>query len=223
MPTFTTRTAPRGAALVSPASLTSLASLVSVPLLLLGAGASASADDKNPPAMSIALTDGVDTVSSGSRLAYTVTVQNQGPTNLAGLRIEQALPSGASAAAAGQRAKVAGGKAVWTADVRGHGKTVLTSTATLGSAQTGALRAASTVCAYLPKSHVPVVCSSDMNLLPTGPRTEGVELADGSGESAALLGMDPAVAIGATAGAALFVGGGVLVLRRRRKSVATVG
>ncbi|MEU8887970.1 hypothetical protein [Streptomyces sp. NPDC048442] len=216
MPACTTRTA----------TVATAAALVSVPLLLLGAGASEGADDKNPPAMSIALTDGVDTVRSGARLAYTVTVQNQGPTPLAGLRIEQALPLGSSAATAGQRAKVAGGKAVWTTDVRSHGKTVLTSSATLGSARAeagaGALRAASTVCAYLPKSEVAVVCSSDMNMLPTGSQAEGaagpgptaVKLADGA-EDSTLLGMDPAVAIGAAVGATLLVGGGVLVLRRR--------
>ncbi|MGW7414064.1 hypothetical protein [Streptomyces sp. NPDC054863] len=206
MPVRTTRTA---------------AALVSVPLLLLGAGTSASADEKNLPAMSITLTDGVDTVSSGARLAYTVTVQNQGPAHLAGLRIEQALPSGASAAAAGQQAKVSGGKAVWTADVRGHGKTVLTSSATLGSAQAGALRAASTVCAYLPKSQVPVVCSSDMNLWPTGTQAAGaeptrVQPADDAGDST-LLGMDPVLAGGAAAGAALLAGGGALWLRRRKR------
>ncbi|MFJ2745744.1 hypothetical protein ACIO3O_39500 [Streptomyces sp. NPDC087440] len=208
MPAFT-RLATRAAALV--------------PLVLLAATGPAAADDKNPPAaapppMSIALSNGVDTVSSGSRLAYTVTVQNQGAANLAGLRIEQELPTGVSGATADQQAKVAGGKAVWTADVRAHGKTVLTSSATLGAEQAGALRAASTVCAYLPKSQVPVVCSSDMDLLPAGAKAEGVELADGS--DGTLLGMAPGVAIGAGVGAALLAGSGVLVLRRRKKTAA---
>ncbi|CAM5352273.1 hypothetical protein SSPIM334S_07345 [Streptomyces spiroverticillatus] len=202
-----------------------------VPLLLLAAAPAALADDKTPaknqpaapPAMSISLSNGVDTVSSGSRLAYTVTVQNQGAANLAGLRIEQELPTGASGAAADHQAKVAGGKAVWTADVRAHGKTVLTSSATLGAEQAGALRAASTVCAYLPKSQVPVVCSSDMDLLPAGAKAEGVELADGA-DGGKVLGMEPGVAIGAGIGAALLAGGGVLVLRRRKKTAeGTVG
>ncbi|MCX5203033.1 hypothetical protein OG897_16450 [Streptomyces sp. NBC_00237] len=204
----------------------SAAALVAVPLLLLAAPG-AGADDKNPPAaappaMSIALSNGVDTVSSGSRLAYTVTVHNQGAANLAGLRIEQELPTGASGASADQQAKVAGGKAVWTADVRAHGKTVLTSSATLGTEQAGALRAASTVCAYLPTSQVPVVCSSDMDLLPAGAKAEGVDLADGA-DGGTVLGMRPGVAIGVLAGAGLLAGGGVLVVRRRKKAAAGGG
>lgn len=213
MPTSTTRTA---------------AVLACVPLLLIGAGTRAGADDKRPPAMSIELTNGVDTVRSGAELTYTVTLLNQDMANLTGLRVEQVLPSGSTAAAAGQRAKVAGGRAVWTADVQGHGRTVLTSSARLGAARAGALRAASTVCAYLPKSQVPVVCSSDMDLLPVG-KAEGVQLAEGVRESAGMqladAGADStwwdtelSTAIGTAVGAALLVGGGVLVLRRRGRT-----
>ncbi|MFI5808334.1 hypothetical protein [Streptomyces sp. NPDC051561] len=196
--------------------------LAAVPLLLLGAHAPVSAAaDNAPPAMSISLTNGVETVGAGAEVAYTVTVQNQGAKNLSELRIEQELPAGSSHAAAGQRAKVAGGKAVWTTDVRAHGKAVLTSSAKVGTKGTGALRAASTVCAYLPKSQVPVVCSSDMDLLPTGAQAEGAAPLPGPRGVAAqstLLGMDPSVAFGALAGVALLAGGGAWALRRRGRT-----
>ncbi|MFJ6695062.1 hypothetical protein ACIQM4_03190 [Streptomyces sp. NPDC091272] len=210
---------------MSRTATTSAATLLCVPLLLLGAGTSASAAEKDPPHVSIDLTDGVETVRPGAGLRYTVTVLNHGPARLAGLRVEQQLPPGASGPSAGQRAKVAGGKAVWTTDVPGYGRAVLTSRATLGTEAAGALRAASTVCAYLSTSEVPVVCSSDMNLVSSGSQGEGppgmrarsVASADGIAEST-LLGVGPAVAIGSSAGATLLAVTGVLALRRRRRA-----
>jgi uncharacterized repeat protein (TIGR01451 family) len=173
--------------------------------------------------MSIDLTNGVDTVTSGTKLTYTVTVENRGTADLADLRIEQQLPRGASAAAAGQRAKVADGKAVWTTDVRARDKTVLTSSATVGTERSGAMRAASTVCAYLPGSEVPVVCSSDMDLLPSGPQMEDAATVLSPDGRNTLLGTDRNVAISAFAGTALLAAGAVVALRRRRAAGAMAG
>ncbi|MFF0740010.1 hypothetical protein ACFYVL_06375 [Streptomyces sp. NPDC004111] len=205
--------------------VTTTCALAAVPLLLLGGpsvgNAAPAADGDHPPAMSIALTNGVETVAAGTKVAYTVTVRNQGPRHLTGLRVEQELPAGASAGAAGQRASVVGGKAVWTVDVRAHGSAVLTSTARVAARGTGALRAASTACAYLPKSHVPVVCSSDMDLLRTGGGAGAAALAGPQGVRAApeerLLGMDRPVGLGVLAGVAALAGGGVWALRRRTR------
>lgn len=206
---------------------TTTCALAAVPLLLLGGptvGHATAAADDNPPAMSIALTNGVETVGAGTEVAYTVTVHNRGARHLTGLRVEQVLPAGAAAPAAGQRAKVVGGKAVWTADVRGHGRTVLTSSARVSTKGAGALRSASTACVYLPKSQVPVVCSSDMDLLPTGPGSGSAPLAGpqaaGASEAMAgtegtVLGMNGSAALGALAA---LVGGGVLLRRRLRRS-----
>ncbi|MFD3514649.1 hypothetical protein [Streptomyces sp. NPDC058657] len=219
--------------------------LAAVPLLLLGgpavvhAAATAGdrpgspASDDQQPALSLSLTDGVETVGAGTEVGYTVTVHNRGAAHLVGLRIEQQLPAGASAAGAGQRAKVRDGKAVWTADVRAHGKTVLTSSARVAAKETGALRAASTACAYLAGSAVPVVCSSDMDMLPSGAKAGGVGLAGPQATAAgpqataagprqepagAVLGMDRPLAVGVLAGVAVLAGGGVWVLRRRGRT-----
>jgi hypothetical protein len=179
----------------------------------------------NPPALSIALTNGVETVGAGTKVAYTVTVRNQGAKHLPGLRIEQELPAGATSPAAGQRARVVGGKAVWTADVRAHGRTVLTSSARVSTREAGALRAASTACAYLPKSQVPVVCSSDMDLLPTGSKAGSAPLpgpqaaAAPAGTEETMPGLHGSTAIGALAALA---GGGALLLRRRSRSRRTL-
>ncbi|MFI6878499.1 hypothetical protein ACIBL6_34200 [Streptomyces sp. NPDC050400] len=188
--------------------------------LLLGCAAYAAvADDGDPaagapaaPPMSIELTDGVDTAAGGDKLGYTVTVHNQGGVPLKALRVEQKLPAGASGTDASEGGRTgAGGKVVWTADVKPNAKTTLTSRTRLGTPAAGALRAASTACAYLGNAKAPAVCASDLDTLGAGAGGPRGETVASSGTSS------PGMLAGGVTAAGL-AGLGLLVIRRRRRA-----
>ncbi|KUL36016.1 hypothetical protein ADL22_25965 [Streptomyces sp. NRRL F-4489] len=129
------------------------------------------------PAVSVAVTDGVDRAEPGMRLDYRVTVRNLGTADLPGARIEQELPATtASATATGGTAEqdgAGGWRAVWHADLPAHGVRDFSASAVLGTrrdagtgAAAGTLRAATTVCVHAGRSAAPLACSGDLDDLP---------------------------------------------------------
>ncbi|MER5866515.1 hypothetical protein [Kitasatospora sp. NPDC002040] len=141
-------------------------------LLLTGAAPA----DQPVPRLSVALDNGRDQADSGDRVTWTLTVRNLGPEPATELRIEQSLPSGATPArsadsATSADATVLGGTASWQhVSLAGGTEKKLTFTADLPPADARTLRSASTACVYPADSPAPVVCASDLDLLPAGRR-----------------------------------------------------
>lgn len=169
-----------------------------------GARAVGSLPPPTRPALSIKVDDGVVKTKNRQVHTYQVLLRNLGPVDLAGMTLVETLPPGMSALSATGGGAVRGADVSWTVDLPAGQSLTRTVRARVDKLPSGHGLAA-TACALLADSTVPVVCSTDMDRLPSK-----AELADAAG-------MPRTTLYGGIAAALVLAGGTVwFVLRRRR-------
>lgn len=176
--------------------------------LLLAAAPTAAADGlpaPTRPALSIKVDDDTTKTKAKQVHTYTVKLRNLGSTNLRQMVLTETLPVGMSLISAtdGGALNGADGQIVWTVDVLVGQEVTRTIKARVDKLPAGH-GIASTACARLAGSNVPVVCSTDLDQLPTE-----AELAAAAGTTATLYGITASL---------LVAGGGAWYVRRRRKN-----
>lgn len=183
-------------------------------------GTAAASAQPEPPQLSISVTDEKDATTSGDELAYAITVQNIGATDLPGLVIAQTLPAELTPVSSDPAATQDGPTVGWTIDLAASQTVTLTSTATVGETPDDLLRLATTVCASTSPTDAPLVCASDSDLLPAGAAAAEAETAASESEAAAAsTAWVLPVAIGAVVVIAVLVLLVLLLRRRRRRRV----
>lgn len=155
-----------------------IAALVSaLCIVLAGAtGVAVPAPASPGPQLSIAIGDGHATAAVGSRLTYTITVQNLGSTDLTGLVVTQSMPAGMELESADSSGGARAGGVVWNVSLKATATAVLHSTMTVYDTPPDLLRLASVACASTTEGQRPIVCATHSDQLPAGaaaPTTTG--------------------------------------------------
>ncbi|MCF2530478.1 DUF11 domain-containing protein [Yinghuangia soli] len=181
---------------------------------LLAAAAPVAAADSLPaptrPALSIKVDDGATKTRAKQEHTYVVRLKNLGSTDLDRMAVTETLPSGMTLVSAGEGGTRNDGSSevMWTVDLPAGQEVTRTLKARVDKLPSGQAMA-STACARLAGSSVPIVCSTDLDQLPT------------KAELAAAAEMPRTTLYGGIAAAVLAVGGGTWwVLRRRRARVS---
>ncbi|MEU8132650.1 hypothetical protein [Streptodolium elevatio] len=177
--------------------------------LLTATGPSAGAETlptPSRPALSIKVDDGSVKTRPGQVHTYTIRLRNLGSTDLNGMAVTEALPGGTTLVGSADGGTTgADGQITWTVDLPVGQEVVRTVKARVDTLPPGN-GIASTACARLAGSTVPIVCSTDLDQIPRA------ELASSSGVGTfTLFG-------GAALGAAALGGGTWYFLRRRRRA-----
>lgn len=187
------------------------AALVLAAAVLVGACGLAAADElpaPTRPALSIKVDDGTMRTRTKQVHTYTVRLRNLGSADLNGMGLTETLPSGVALVSATDGGAADGGRVAWTVDLPAGQELIRTVQARVDKLPPGP-GVASTACAHLAGTTVPVVCSTDLNQIPSD-----AELADAAG-------LPKATLYGVIAAGLAAVGGAVWwFLRRRRKSLA---
>ncbi|UGQ10143.1 DUF11 domain-containing protein [Yinghuangia sp. ASG 101] len=190
-----------------------LGTAAAVALVAVWPAAPASGSSLPPPtrpALAIKVDNGSMTSKPGQVHTYTVLLRNLGSTDLRDVTLTETLPSGVSLLDAGGGAVSAGAdtQVTWTVALPTGQQLVHTVKARVDRLP-DEHGVATTACARLGDSTVPVVCSTDVDRLPA-------EVADTAGPSTTtLLG-------GSVAALAAFGGAAWYVVRRRRAAAAAV-
>jgi uncharacterized repeat protein (TIGR01451 family) len=190
--------------------------LIGAVLLTLGGTGAAQADTPDPQ-LSIAVDNGSTAARSGDKLGYTITVTNQGPQKVKGLRVSQTVPAGASVVSADADGDEAKGKISWKVDLAAADQVTVHTTMALGSTPESALRLATVACAQVSARGPALVCASDSDQLPAGAAVEAAQASAVAAPSGWLDGPTPWYA-GGVAALVLVLSGALLLVRRHRQA-----
>lgn len=160
------------------------------------------------PALAIKVDNGSMTSKPGQEHTYTVLLRNLGSTDLRDVTLTETLPGGVAVLDGGGGAVLAGAdtQITWTVDLP-TGQQLVRTVETRVDKLSDEHGVATTACARLGDSSVPVVCSTDVDRLPA-------EAADTAGLSTTTL-------LGGIVAALTVIGGAAwYVVRRRRASGA---
>jgi uncharacterized repeat protein (TIGR01451 family) len=128
------------------------------------------APDPTPPEpqLSITIDDGRTTATAGTRLTYTITVQNLGGTDITGLAVTQSVPPGLALELADSSGGVQAGHVRWNVNLRATAKTALHSTMAVYDTSPDLPRLASVACASTADDARPIVCATHSDQLSVG-------------------------------------------------------
>ncbi|PSK96303.1 putative repeat protein (TIGR01451 family) [Murinocardiopsis flavida] len=125
------------------------------------------------PALSIAVSDTLDTMAKGDHTTYRITLRNDGAEDVEGVAVHQTLPVGmALLDHAPEGARTDTGVS-WAADLPAGAEVEYTVRARMGASDADVWRATATACATRGAGTRPLVCASDANLLPAGAAAGG--------------------------------------------------
>ncbi|HSA49670.1 MAG TPA: hypothetical protein VLH10_06100 [Yinghuangia sp.] len=172
--------------------------------------ASVSASSLPPPtrpALSIKVDNGTMSSKAKQVHTYTVLLRNLGSTDLRDISLTESLPSGVALLDAGGGSAVVGPdtQVTWTVDLPAGQQLVRTVEARVDRLPTGN-GVASTACARIGDSTVPVVCSTDVDQLPA-------KVADTAG-------LTTTTVLGGVVAALTAAGAGAWYFVRRRRAAA---
>ncbi|WP_436773768.1 hypothetical protein [Yinghuangia sp. YIM S09857] len=160
------------------------------------------------PALSIKVDDGSVKTRPGQVHTYTIRLRNLGSADLNGMSVTETLPAGTTLVGSADGGSTgADGQITWTFDLPVGQEVVRTVKARVDKLPSGN-GIASTACAKLAGSTVPIVCSTDLDRIPRA------ELASATGVGAFTLFGGAAVAVAALGGGTWYY------LRRRRRAAA---
>ncbi|MET0695502.1 MAG: hypothetical protein ABWY56_16325 [Propionibacteriaceae bacterium] len=145
---------------------------VAVLLCLTPSGAGAMPVTSPPPPLSITVDNGHDASAAGDQRRYTVTVTNDGGSDLKDLVITQSVPAGLTFVSTDGHGAHARQAVTWALDLDAGERTSIHTALTVASTPDTMLRVATVVCAQLTTAGEPIVCASDSDLLPAGALAE---------------------------------------------------
>jgi uncharacterized repeat protein (TIGR01451 family) len=114
--------------------------------------------------MVIGVDDGVATAGLGDRLAYTISLRNDGHTASGRLGVAFTPPAGVKLARAGDGGTIKGGTASWTVKVAAAKTVTLTVDALVAELPEGVKGLAAVAC--VTDGGVPKLCATDINQIP---------------------------------------------------------
>jgi uncharacterized repeat protein (TIGR01451 family) len=120
------------------------------------------------PQLSITIDDGRTTATAGTRLTYTITVQNLSGTDITGLGVTQSVPPGSALELADSSGGVQAGYVRWSVNLGATVKTALHSTVAVYDTSPDLLRLTSVACAGTAADAPPIVCATHSDQLPVG-------------------------------------------------------
>jgi uncharacterized repeat protein (TIGR01451 family) len=147
---------------------------IAVPAWGAGAGAAVTRSTEaasvatSAPRLSIAVDDGHAAAAPGDTLTYTVTVQNLGTADVAGLELTQSVPAGLKLVAAAGASAAKAGSIRWHLDLEANGKATFHATMKVTQTPAELLRLATVACARTSSEAPPIVCAADSDQLPAG-------------------------------------------------------
>ncbi|MDI2126296.1 hypothetical protein [Yinghuangia seranimata] len=161
------------------------------------------------PALSIKVDDGTMKTAEHREHTYTVRLRNLGSTDIDQLTMVETLPVGLTLVSATEGGAPGGheGQIAWTVDLPAGGEVVRAVKARVDKLPQGR-GIASTACAQLAGSAVPVVCSTDVDQLPS------------DAELAAAAGLPKSTVYGGIAATLAATGIGTWYVMRRRRRLA---
>lgn len=178
--------------------------------LLTAAGPWAAADSlptPSRPALSIKVDDGSVKTRPGQVHTYTIRLRNLGSTDLNGMAVTESLPGGTTLVGSADGGSTGpDGQITWTVDLPVGQEVVRVVKARVDKLPSGN-GIASTACARLAGSTVPIVCSTDFDQIPRA-------------ELAAATGVGTITLLGGAVGATALGVGTWYFLRRRRRTAA---
>jgi uncharacterized repeat protein (TIGR01451 family) len=118
------------------------------------------------PALSISVTDGHVTATTGERLTYTVSVRDTGTAAARHLKITQTLSPGLQLVSATGNGAATARQVTWHATVAAGATGTFRVTARVAKAPARVTRLAAIACAALPGNSQPVVCAAHLDRLP---------------------------------------------------------
>jgi uncharacterized repeat protein (TIGR01451 family) len=120
------------------------------------------------PRLGIAIDDGHTTVTTGSRLTYTITVQNLGSADVYGLTVTQSLPPGVELESADSSGVARDGYVSWKVNLEATAKAVVHATMTVYDTPPDQPRLASVACVSAGDNQRPIVCATHSDQLSAG-------------------------------------------------------
>jgi uncharacterized repeat protein (TIGR01451 family) len=175
-----------------------------------------------PPQLSIAVTDDTGETTAGDELAYVITVENTGSTDVPGLVITQTLPVELQLVSTDPAVAADGDAVSWTVDLAAAQTATFRSGATVGETPDTLLRLATTVCAAVSPTDAPLVCASDSDELPAGAAAAAAADSAEDDATAPLPGWLWPVVIAAIALLVVLLVLGLLLRRRGRPAAADI-
>ncbi len=120
------------------------------------------------PQLRIAIDDGHTTVAPGDQLAYTLTIENLGTTDVSALQVTQTVPTGLTFVSADASGASRPGTVAWNVDLKASATATLHSAMAVSATPPDLLRLASVACASASATGPPVVCATHSDQLPAG-------------------------------------------------------
>jgi uncharacterized repeat protein (TIGR01451 family) len=173
------------------------------------------------PGLTISVSDGQTTASTGEKLTYLVSIRDAGAAAVPHLKITQTMPPGVTFLSASRHGVATGGMVAWYATIPAGGTETFSVTARVTQTPARELRLAAVACATPQGSTRPLICAAHLDRLPAA-----AAAAAGAGSSAPQAAGPSETRLAAYAGAGLglvvlIVGGlTVAAARRRRQSQA---
>lgn len=166
----------------APRTSISTVAAVSVLLVVFFAGAPAAADsdpaadDRSRPALSIVVSDALDTMSEGDESTYKITLRNDGVEVVDDIAVHQTVPVGMELLDYGPDGTRTSAGVSWQSDLKAGEATEYTFRARMGASDGDVWRATVTACATAGAGTRPLVCATDANALPAGAAADAREL-----------------------------------------------
>ncbi|WP_027344510.1 DUF11 domain-containing protein [Hamadaea tsunoensis] len=182
-----------------------------VPAAVLTAPVHPSTPPKTSAALVVAVSDGVGEAKVGDRLAYTVSVRNDGTAPGNRLAVTFTPPAGMTLTAAGAQGSVAAGGARWTVTVPAARTVTLTASARVDTLPDGAKGLAAIACLTEAGQRL---CATDIDQIPG--RDDIHATAEAAPAAKTATGWVRLATLAGIAAVALVVAGATVLRRRRR-------
>lgn len=121
---------------------------------------------KRTYALNISIEDGHSSVRQGDRLTYVTTVTNSGAVASPPLELSQTVVPGLTLVSSTPKATLTGGRIVWGRTLAAGRSARFTAVVTVGRLPDELRRLAAVICASTKSGKRPIVCASDLDLLP---------------------------------------------------------